>query len=69
MAGSAAPGEKEPFHTHIWKSLLVVFEEAVYVEYENGSSEYLNLRHGIDELTTENLYACTNIGKNKENCL
>ena len=45
MAGAAAPDEREPFHTHIWKSLLVVFEEAsYYVEYANGSSEFLNLR-------------------------
>ena len=70
MAGCAAPGEREPFHTHIWKSLLVVFEEAsYYVEYATGSSEFLNLRPGIYELPPENLYACTNIGKNRENCL
>jgi len=70
MAGCAAPEEREPFHTHIWKSLLVVFEEAsYYVEYANGSSEFLNLRPGIYELPPEDLYACTNVGKNKENCL
>lgn len=70
MAGSAAPGEREPFHTHIWKSLLVVFEEAsYYVEYVNGSTEFLGLQPGIYELPPEDLYACTNVGEKRENCL
>jgi hypothetical protein len=70
LAGCAEPGEREPFHTHIWRSLLVVFEESHYfVEYADGSLEYLNLLPGTYELPPENLYACTNIGKNKENCL
>lgn len=70
MAGCAEPGEREPFHTHVWKSLLVVFEEAEYfVEYAKGKSEYLHLKPGVYELPPEDLYACTNIGRKKENCL
>lgn len=70
MAGCAAPGEREPFHTHAWRSLLVVFEEATYkVEYENGSEELLKLYPGVYELPPEDLYACTNLGSKRENCL
>lgn len=70
MAGCAEPQEREPFHTHIWKSLLVVFEAAsYYIEYANGQTEFLNLSPGVYELPPESLYACTNIGKSKENCL
>lgn len=70
LAGCSEPNEREPFHTHIWKSLLIVFEDAAYyVEYADGTSEFLNLPPGIYVLPPEDLYACTNIGKNKENCL
>lgn len=70
LAGCANPGEREPFHTHSWKSLLVLFEDAAYdVEYADGTHEILNLQSGIYELPPEDLYACTNIGKKKENCL
>lgn len=70
LAGCAEPGEREPFHTHSWKSILVIFEEASYfVEYANGSSEFLIFKPGVYELQSEDFYACTNIGKKKENCL
>lgn len=70
LAGCAEPGEREPLHTHIWKSLLVVFEPAAYfIEYGNGSTEFLSLSPGVYELPPEDLYACTNIGTSKENCL
>lgn len=70
IAGCANPGEREPFHTHAWRSLLVVFEDAAYyVEYANGIHELLNLQPGIYELPPEDLYACTNVGIKKENCL
>lgn len=70
LAGSANSGEREPFHTHAWRSLLVVFEDAAYdVEYANGTHEFLNLQPGIYEIPPEDLYACTNIGMKKENCL
>lgn len=70
MAGCAEPGEREPFHTHSWKSLLVVFEAATYlVEYANGTHERLSLPAGVYELPPEDFYACTNLGSKKENCL
>lgn len=70
LAGCAAPGEREPFHSHSWKSLLVVFEEAKYkIEYKNGSDELLYLEPGVYELPPEDLYACTNLGTKRENCL
>jgi hypothetical protein len=70
MEGRAQPGEKEPFHIHAWKSLLVIFEEAHYfVEYANGSNELLHLSPGVYELLPEDAYSCTNRGNKKENCL
>lgn len=70
LVGCAAPGEREPFHSHAWKSLLVVFEEASYkIEYRNECDELLHLEPGIYELPPEDLYACTNLGPKRENCL
>lgn len=70
LAGCANPGEREPFHAHAWRSLLVIFEDAAYdVEYADGTHECLNLQPGIYELPPEDLYACTNVGLKKENCL
>lgn len=70
MTGCAEPGEREPFHNHAWKSLLVLFEDALYyVEYANGTSEILALTAGVYELLPEDMYACTNLGVKKEKCL
>lgn len=70
LAGRANPQEKEPLHSHIWKSLLVVFSDASYhIEYANGLTEFLNIDPGIYELLPESPYACTNIGPTQENCL
>lgn len=70
MAGCAEPGEREPFHAHAWRSLLVVFEEANYlIEYANGMIESLHLPVGVYVLPPEDLYACTNVGVKPENCL
>lgn len=70
MAGCAEPGEREPFHTHCWKSLIIIFDESKYfVEYANGTSELLVLQPGVYVLPPEDMYACTNLGTKKENCL
>lgn len=70
LAGCAQPGEREPYHTHEWKSLLVIFEEISYeVEYLNDSREWLELKPGVYELPPENWYACINRGTKAENCL
>ncbi len=70
LAGCAAPGEKAPLHNHIWKSLLLAFSEVDYIiQYANGATEYLYLSPGTYVLPPEDLYACINVGKTKENCL
>lgn len=68
LAGAAASGEYEPLHTHAWKSIMVIFEEASYmIEYSNGTQEKITLPVGVYELPPES-YACTNLGT-AEKCL
>lgn len=69
FAGCAESGEREPFHTHMWESIMVIFEDATYFIESNGSNEVLHLKRGVYVLPPEDLYACTNIGASKENCL
>lgn len=58
-----AAGEREPFHVHPWKSLLVVLKPGVYeIEYDDGRCEQWNGQIGVYELPANERYS-TNIGE------
>lgn len=62
--GSTSAGEREPFHVHPWKSLLVVLKPSVYeIEYDDGHCEQWNGQIGVYELPANERYSCTNIGE------
>ena len=70
LAGQAEPGERDPFHLHAWKSLLVVFEKAAYwIEYADGTSEHVVLNPDVYEHPPEGPYTCTKEGTTWKNCL
>ena len=61
--GSTRAGEREPFHVHAWKSLMVVIIPTDYkMEYPNGTADIWEGRIGVYELPANERYACTNIG-------
>lgn len=61
--GSTAAGEREPFHVHPWKSLLLVLQPTVYeIEYPNRQCEQWNGQIGVYELPANDRYSCTNVG-------
>lgn len=61
--GSTLPGEREPFHVHQWKSLMVVLKPTTFeIEYPNGAIEIWEGTIGVYELPANERYACTNIG-------
>lgn len=61
--GSTQAGEREPFHVHTWKSLMVVIVPTDYkMEYPNGSTDIWKGNVGVYELPANERYACTNIG-------
>jgi hypothetical protein len=62
--GSTASGEREPFHVHPWRSLLLVLKPGVYqIEYADGRCEQWNGQIGVYELPANERYSCTNIGE------
>lgn len=70
LAGIANPGEREAFHIHSWKNVLVLFEEGNYlIEYANASSKNLLLSPGVYIFPPEELHASTNMGLKQENSL
>lgn len=65
--GSTPPKDREPFHMHQYKSLLVVFKPTPYeIEYPDGKIDIWNGEVGVFELPPNDQYSCTNIGNNAD---
>lgn len=63
LLGSTEPGARENFHTHVWKSIMVVIIPTTYeIEYPDGKKEKIVYPIGVFELPAGECYACTNLG-------
>lgn len=61
--GSTQAGQREPFHVHAWKSLMLVIIPTDYkMEYPDGTTNVWEGRVGVYALPANERYACTNIG-------
>ena len=61
--GSTLPGEREPFHKHGWKSLMLIVQATTFkIEYPDGTIEVGDWPVGLYELPANETYSCTNIG-------
>lgn len=61
--GSTAPGKRENFHEHQWKSIMVILIPTKYkIDYPNGKEEIIDYTVGAFELPPGERYACTNLG-------
>ncbi len=68
--GSTQPGEREPFHVHAWRSLLVVLQPTTFtIEYPDGSMDVWKGEVGVFELPANERYACTNSGNSPDEIL
>lgn len=65
--GSTAPGKREKFHEHAWKSVMLIIRPTTYeIEYPNGKKETIDYPIGVFELPAGERYACTNLGKSED---
>ena len=65
--GSTQPGVQESFHTHAWKSVMVVITPTTWeIEYPNGKKEVAEYPIGAYELPAGERYLCTNLGKSTD---
>jgi hypothetical protein len=65
--GTTAPGARENFHEHPWKSVMLIVKPTTYeIEYPDGKKETLDYPIGVFELPAGERYACTNLGKSAD---
>lgn len=70
LLGSTPPGERGPFHSHAWNSLMLVTKPTTYeVEYPNGTIEIWDGPIGVYELAGKEYYAISNIGNSADELL
>lgn len=68
--GSTEPLAREAFHTHAWRSVMVIIKPTKFeIEYPNGTKEIVDYPVGAFELPAGEKYACTNLGNTADESL